>query len=195
MISMQRTLTDKEIFLKKVTILIDTREQQNDHIVQALNSMGVQHQSCKLDFGDYSFLLDGKDFRQSCVVERKGSVDELYSNITNDLSRIEKELLTAKIIAGGCTMLIEGVTTEQELRDYAIPCAQVLHQGRKVQDIGRMVYPVLQSFRSNSRYAVDPVYTLKENSAQRLLEVFYYHYRGYSKLVAPRKERNENSVK
>lgn len=188
---MQRTLTDKEKFLKKVTVLIDTREQQNDHIVQALNSMGVQHQSCKLDFGDYSFLLDGKDFRQSCVIERKGSVDELYGNIMQDLPRIEKELLAAKTIAGGCTMLIEGVTTEQELKDYTIPKAQVLHQGRKIQDIGRMVYPVLQAFRSNSRYSVDPVYTLKENSAQRILEVFYYHYRGYVNLTASRKGRNE----
>lgn len=187
---MQRTLTDKEKFLKKVTILIDTREQQNDHIVQALNAMGVQHQSCKLDFGDYSFLLDGKDFRQSCVVERKGSVDELYSNITSDLSRIKKELNAAKIIAGGCTMLIEGITTEQELKEYAIPYGQVLHQGRKVQDIGRIVYPVLQSFRARSRYSVDPMYALKENSAEKLLNIFYYHYRGYAELVAPRKERN-----
>lgn len=184
-------MIDKNKFLKKVTVLIDTREQQNDHIIQALNAMGVQHQSCKLDFGDYSFLLDGKDFRQSCVIERKGSVDELYGNIMQDLPRIEKELLAAKTLAGGCTMLIEGVTTEQELKDYTIPKAQVLHQGRKIQDIGRMVYPVLQAFRSNSRYSVDPVYTLKENSAQRILEVFYYHYRGYVNLTASRKGRNE----
>lgn len=194
---MQRTLTDKEKFMKKVIVLVDTREQQNDHIIQTLNSMGVQHQSCKLDFGDYSFLLDGKDFRQSCVIERKGSVDELYGNVTQDLPRIEKELLSAKIVAGGCTMLIEGVTTELELKKYTIPHAQVIHQGRKVQDIGRIVYPVLQSFKAASRYSVSPEYTLKENSAQKILEIFYYYYRGYDKLIAPRKdkERSQKNAK
>ncbi len=188
---MQRTPTDKEKFARSVIVLVDTREQRNEHILQHFNALGVQYEPCKLDFGDYSFRADGKDFRQSCAVERKGSVDELYGNITQDLTRIEKELQTAKLIAGGCTMLIEGVSNEQELLEAAVPNGQMLHQGRKVQEIGRVVYPVLQAWRAVSRYSLDVRFTAKENSAHRLLEVFYYHYRGYARMIAPRKENRQ----
>jgi hypothetical protein len=122
------------------------------------------------------------------MVERKGSVDELYGNITQDLARIEKELQTAKLIAGGCTMLTEGVTNEQELLETTVPNGQMLHQGRRVQEIGHIVYPVLQAWRAVSRYSLDVRFSDKENSAQKLLEIFYYHNRGYARMIAPRKD-------
>ena len=81
---------DKKTFLKTVTILYDTREQKNQHILSALGDMGVMTEQRKLDYGDYSFTADGSDFSLSCVVERKANVDELYNNIMNDRARLEK---------------------------------------------------------------------------------------------------------
>ena len=52
---------DKKTFLKTVTILYDTREQKNQHILAALAEMGVRAEERKLDYGDYSFTADGRD--------------------------------------------------------------------------------------------------------------------------------------
>ena len=75
-------------FMKQVTILVDTREQKNLHILNILDGLGVQHEAQKLDFGDYSFRIGGKDFSRSCIIERKADIDEVYGNITADRERI-----------------------------------------------------------------------------------------------------------
>ena len=61
---------EKKEFMKKVTILIDTREQQNKHITDILSNLGIMFRAQKRDFGDDRFCIDGKDFSRSCIVER-----------------------------------------------------------------------------------------------------------------------------
>ena len=46
-------MTEREQFAKKVKILVDTREKQNQHIVQYLHAQGTATEVRKLDFGDY----------------------------------------------------------------------------------------------------------------------------------------------
>ena len=87
-------MSEKSDFMKAVTILIDTREQVNNHIVEVLDNLGIMHESQKLDFGDYSFKVGDKTFSVACVIERKANIDELYGNVTTDRERIEKELET-----------------------------------------------------------------------------------------------------
>jgi len=89
-------VTEREQFAKKVKILVDTREKQNQHIVQYLHAQGTATEVRKLDFGDYSFEMDGKSFEHLAVVERKGCVDELYNNLMHDRERLEKEFYEAK---------------------------------------------------------------------------------------------------
>ena len=84
-------MTDRKAFAKKVKVLCDTREQCNQHIIQYLHANGIATESRKLDFGDYSFEINGKCFERSCIVERKGSVDELFGNFVHDRERIQKE--------------------------------------------------------------------------------------------------------
>lgn len=69
-------MTEKQQFMKKVTIICDTREQENKHIITALDEMKISHENRKLDFGDYSFYIDGRDFSLSCIIERKGCIIE-----------------------------------------------------------------------------------------------------------------------
>ena len=53
-------MTDRKAFAKKVKVLCDTREQCNQHIIQYLHANGIATESRKLDFGDYSFEINGK---------------------------------------------------------------------------------------------------------------------------------------
>ncbi|MDF2881690.1 MAG: hypothetical protein K0R54_2247 [Clostridiaceae bacterium] len=96
--------TDKETkeILNNLTVLIDTREQENRHILEFFNKKKVNFKSKKLDFGDYSFMLPPMPelgiikplfFDNEIVVERKGSLTELSGNLTKDRERFEKELI------------------------------------------------------------------------------------------------------
>lgn len=96
--------TDKEKkeILNNMVILVDTREQENKHILEFLNKKKIQYKSKKLDFGDYSFMLPAMPelgiikplfFDNEIVVERKGSLTELSGNLTKDRERFEKELI------------------------------------------------------------------------------------------------------
>lgn len=96
--------TDKEKkeILNNMVILVDTREQENKHILEFFNKKKIQYKSKKLDFGDYSFMLPAMPelgitkplmFDNEIVVERKGSLTELSGNLTEGRERFEKELI------------------------------------------------------------------------------------------------------
>ena len=104
----------KEIkqLLKSLTILIDTREQKNNHIIDYLEDKGITYKSKKLEFGDYSFYLPADSelgiqrdiyFNPQMVIERKGAGDinnggglnELSNNFTHDRTQFENELIRA----------------------------------------------------------------------------------------------------
>ena len=125
---------DKKTFLKNVTIICDTREQKNSHILSRLDEMGIAYKHESLDFGDYSFVVaekvkDGtktRNFTQSCLIERKANVNELYGNLTIDRERIEKEFLCGSSLSNEFTLLIEGVSNFDELYEYELPEWQML---------------------------------------------------------------------
>lgn len=48
-------MIERKVFEKKITVICDTREQCNQHIIQFLHANGIATESRKLDFGDYSF--------------------------------------------------------------------------------------------------------------------------------------------
>lgn len=93
--------TDKEIktLLDSITILIDTREQQNQHITSYLDTKNIPYQNKKLDYGDYSCFLPRnaelgimRDMYFPLSIERKNSVCELAATI-KDRTRFENELI------------------------------------------------------------------------------------------------------
>lgn len=181
---------EKKEFLKAVTILIDTREQVNSHIVDALDALGVMHESRKLDFGDYSFKVGEKNFSVACVVERKANIDELYGNVTTDRDRIEKELETIARNARQCTLLLEDCSGWEHLKGYEIPETQADKQGRKVRNIGATVYASLQSWKCGNRYDFDVVFSPnKSQSALKMIEIFFWYYHNFKQQTAPRKSK------
>lgn len=112
--------TDKELkeLLKSMVVLVDTREQSWAHIQEFFDAKKIPYEVTKLDFCDYSFKLPanadyGIDrdiyFCNLLSIERKGSLEELSGNLTNDRSRIENEFIRAK---GRTHLLIENGTYE-----------------------------------------------------------------------------------
>jgi ERCC4-type nuclease len=92
---------EKQI-LKSMTILVDTRENANNHITDYFDKKKVKYKNKKLDYGDYSFMLpENKElgilkpifFDNEIVVERKNSLTELSGNLTKDRTRFEQELI------------------------------------------------------------------------------------------------------
>lgn len=98
--------TEKEIkeILKTLTIVIDTREQKNEHITDYFITKGINFELKKLDFADYSCFIPkneelgiSKDMYINTFVERKMGLDELTTNLQKDArTRFENELIRAK---------------------------------------------------------------------------------------------------
>ena len=90
----------KEI-LKNLVYLVDTREQQNEHITSCFDKKKVKYKYKKLDSGDYSVMIPAMPnlgivrdiYLDNCVVvERKNSLDELSGNLAQNRQRFENEL-------------------------------------------------------------------------------------------------------
>ncbi|MGQ8866448.1 ERCC4 domain-containing protein [Bacillus sp. NA_145.1] len=107
--------TDKEIekILKTLTIVIDSREKQNQHIRDYLHQKGIPIKNQKLDTGDYSALIPkneelgiARDIYLDSRVERKADMDEITSNLQKDTqTRFENELIRSKDIP--FTLIVE----------------------------------------------------------------------------------------
>lgn len=97
--------TDKELqtILKSLTIIVDTRENANKHILDYFTEKKISYDVQKLDFADYSCFIPAnpelgiiRDTYLNCFLERKGSIEELSGNFCNDRDRFESEFLRAK---------------------------------------------------------------------------------------------------
>lgn len=97
------TDTELKTLLNSLTVIIDTREQENDHITEYLTKKKIPYKGQKLDYGDYSFMLPANPklsimrdiyFTGDIVVERKAHLEELSGNLTVDGGvRFESELI------------------------------------------------------------------------------------------------------
>lgn len=98
--------TEKEnkALLDSMTILVDTREVKNQHILDYFDKAKVKYEIRKLDYGDYSVKIAKNEelgiprdlyFDKEVIIERKGSLDELSGNLTKERDRIKKELSLA----------------------------------------------------------------------------------------------------
>ncbi|AGX43980.1 ERCC4 domain-containing protein [Clostridium saccharobutylicum] len=104
---MRYRFTDKEIdrIQKNLTILTDTREQSNSHIIRFLDSKKINHKSMKLDYGDYSIMLPANSFKgqqrdiyftNDIVIERKFCIDEIAMNFKDkktNINEVNKEIV------------------------------------------------------------------------------------------------------
>lgn len=192
--------SEKQSFLKAVKVLIDTRERKNNHITDSLDELKIPYEQRKLDYGDYSFEIAGRDFSSLCVVERKADVLELYGNVTEHRTdskgrwievgeRIQKELDAANRNGAQLVMLIENCGSPSELKDYTLkPYEKSMCKDLKTNDIGKAVYYKLKSWQTSNRYNFRIEFNKNlELSAAMILEEFYYWYRNYKESISGRR--------
>jgi hypothetical protein len=118
--------TDKEIkvLLDSLTVIIDTREQENSHITEYLKKKKIPYKGQKLDFGDYSFMIPANPLLQiprdiyytdSIVVERKKDIIEVIGNLCEDGgNRLENEFIRSR--GSKFYFMIENTTYLQAIR-------------------------------------------------------------------------------
>lgn len=181
---------DKQTFLRNVTVLVDTRERENRHILRELDHLEIAHKDRKMDFGDYSFEIAERDFSLSCVIERKADVDELYGNLTKDRDRIEKEFSAANSIAKEFVLLIETCRDIDDMRRYRISDFDMIRQHRKIQNIGEYCYSTLKSWECGNRYKFRTRFVSdRSKTAAAILEEFYWYWRNYKIMTRSRRTR------
>jgi ERCC4-type nuclease len=82
--------------LNSITIICDTRENENSHVIDYFNKNGVKYVNRALKFGDYSLEceIDGRivPFEEDIVIERKASLEEISGNLAQNRERFEREL-------------------------------------------------------------------------------------------------------
>ena len=127
MLTLHKPIPEKELkdIIKKMTIVVDTREQKNDHILEYLTNKKIPYVKRALDYGDYSCeieveahhyhpnsILNPKSvsLEKYVVLERKNSIDEIAQCLRGDkeadsqANRFERELIRSK--ADGCKMIL-----------------------------------------------------------------------------------------
>ena len=73
----------------KMTVLVDTREKNWEHIQRYFEKAKIPYKQTKLLYGDYSLLLECKkdgftrqyDLQTIFAIERKANIDELIQNV------------------------------------------------------------------------------------------------------------------
>lgn len=111
---MKRHWTEAELTekLKKLTIIADSREQVNDHLVEWWDQKHIPHITRKLDIGDYSAQIDDLTLEEDIVIERKRNLDEIAVNFSASRERFEREFLRAKANGTKVFLIIENATWE-----------------------------------------------------------------------------------
>lgn len=89
-------LTDKQLdnILNDMTVIIDSREKKNDHLLKYFNDNGIKWVCKKLDTADYSFELPNHKhlgFDRKFLVEKKNSLNEITGNFTSGRERFQRE--------------------------------------------------------------------------------------------------------
>jgi ERCC4-type nuclease len=117
--------------IKSMRVVIDTREQENSHIIEYFNRKKIPFVKRKLDFADYSCEVNTKllglqveaewlSFENHVVVERKNSIDEIANCIGNDRDRFEAEFKRIKASGAKCVLLLEKFSFDHLLGDGKI---------------------------------------------------------------------------
>ncbi|MBJ8113559.1 ERCC4 domain-containing protein [Bacillus cereus group sp. N6] len=162
--------TDKEIekILKTLTIVIDTRENVNGHILDYLHQKGIQIKNQKLDTGDYGCMIPKneelgihRDIYLDSRVERKAHMDEITGNLQKDTqTAFENELIRSKDIP--FTLIVEDLHGYEKMLQ-----GKYRSKYNPLALLGR-----LNTFKA--KYSFEIVYVDKKFSGNWIYHHFYY---------------------
>ncbi|PEQ33393.1 nuclease [Bacillus cereus] len=168
---------DKEIekILKTLTIVIDTRENVNGHILDYLHQKGIPIKNQKLDTGDYGCMIPKneelgipRDIYLDSRVERKAHMDEITGNLQKDTqTAFENELIRSKDIP--FTLIVEDPKGYEKMLK-----GQYRSKYNPLALLGR-----LNTFKA--RYGFEIVYLDNKYSGNWIYYHFYYRAKLYLK--------------
>ena len=108
---------DIKIILNGLTVVIDTRENEVNHITEYYDNKNIPYVFKKLDVGDYSCKLPAHgslfnmpepiDFCQKITIERKNGLEELSGCIAQSRDRFEREFERGIISGTKMILMIE----------------------------------------------------------------------------------------
>ena len=175
MISYHYTDTELNKILKTLTIVVDTRENVNGHILDYLNQKQIPVKIQKLDTGDYGCMIPRneelgitRDIYLSSRVERKAHMDEITGNLQKDTqTAFENELIRSK----GNRFIKKSYPNckleKMKKGDYRSKYSPLALLGR------------LNSFKA--KYNFEIVYMDKKFSGNWIYHHFYYQAKHYLK--------------
>lgn len=175
---MRYRFTDNEfkVLLKNLVVIVDTREQVNNHILEYLDKKKKKYSVQKLDQGDYSCYIESNEetkklgvtrdwyFNNDIAVERKNSVDELVQSI-KDRDRFENEFARLVIYKTKVIVLVEDPNGYENIL-----------KGNYRSDYKPISFNAsLETFIA--RYNLNVQFVDKQLSGYKIYQTMYYHVR------------------
>ena len=158
-----------------MTIVVDTREQVNGHILDYFRKKDIPIKFKKLDYGDYSAMIPKneelgilRDIYLESAVERKAHVDEICGNLQKDTqTAFENELIRSQ--RGRFVLFVEQPDFDEKLArgEYRSRYDPKALKGR------------LESFQAKYNFEIRPM--SKTMIAHNIYHRFYYQMKNYLK--------------
>lgn len=190
---------EQEYFLNNVIIIFSPQEKQgkNFHITQKLDLFGVKYQKLykplNLKEGDYSFIIDGVDYRTLFLIERKYGLEELNNclnqkniltkskqqisdcelrdNLEYEFARMKKNNVTEK------WLFIENCDSFESIKQYKSGYE------KRNYTAGKYIYATLSSWACENRYGIKiECIKNKDDFATIMLNKMYYFWRNQMKI-------------
>lgn len=156
-----------------MVVLIDSREQQNRHIVDYFDQKSVPYTIKKLDVGDYGAMIPAnselaivRDLYFPIVIERKNGIDELAQSV-KDRTRFENELIRSQKL--NFTLLVE------EMNGYS----SILMGKYRSQYDPKALLASLKTFEARYKFAT--VFLSQNLTGHYIYHHFYYYIRNLLK--------------
>jgi ERCC4-type nuclease len=159
----------KKLMSENLKIIVDTREQENQHILDYFNKHKVKYEVKKLNTGDYSIKLIAcpemglaRDCYIPVTIEKKNSIDELASSF-KARTRFESEFIRA---AGSGTKIFLLVEDAQGYENI------INHKYRSEYDPKALMASLLTF---ESRYNFTTMFVDKKYSGNRIYYTLRYN--------------------
>ncbi|OMC87439.1 nuclease [Viridibacillus sp. FSL H7-0596] len=169
------TDTEMNKILKTLTIIIDTRENVNGHILDYLHAKEIPIKNKALKTGDYSAMIPAnpelginRDLYLNGCIERKNSIDEITGNLGKDKrTAFENELIRAS--QNPFTLIVEDKDGYEK----------ILKGNYRSKYDPKALLGTLKTFEA--RYNFSIVYLDKKFSGNYIYHHFYYMAKEYLK--------------
>lgn len=148
-----------------MTIITDSREKAHiiGRILDYFDREGIKHYSSKLIVGDYMDIDNPR-----LVIDRKFSLSELATNLTNDSGRFMREIRLAKELGIHMIVLCEQGACIKGIRDVAQwhnPMQGKIPYAISGKDLMERIY------RVHIAYDVDFLFCDKRSTGKRIVEL------------------------